>query len=332
MNHPGKNQVIDIQPGTIVTGKWYSRSYRIVKKLGSGACGAVFLAQYNRTPVAIKFGFNQTTITSEVNVLKSFQKVQGTPLGPSLMDVDDWVKRDGTTTSFYVMEYLRGKELIPFMQSHGEEWLGVLMVQLLEDLEKLHQAGWVFGDLKTENLIVTYPPARLRWIDVGGTTLQGRAIKEYTEFYDRGYWGMGSRKAEASYDLFALAMVMLHIYYPKRFERGKDGEKTLATKLNQCKELRAYRGVIHHALSGKFHSSGQMKAAVQQIVWDDRLRQQSSKSSGTPSRVQRKQAAPRHKSGVPAPVPKKSHAVWEGMGILALAGMFYTIYILMQWM
>ena len=30
------------------------------------------------------------SITSEVNVLKSFAKVQGSTLGPSLLDVDDW--------------------------------------------------------------------------------------------------------------------------------------------------------------------------------------------------------------------------------------------------
>ena len=33
---------------------------------------------------------NGTSITSEVNVLKSFAKVQGSALGPSLLDVDDW--------------------------------------------------------------------------------------------------------------------------------------------------------------------------------------------------------------------------------------------------
>ena len=67
-------------------------------------------------------------------------------------------------------------------------------MQLLNDLDKLHQNGWVFGDLKPENLIVTGPPPKIRCIDVGGTTIKGRAIKEFTEFYDRGYWGLGQEK------------------------------------------------------------------------------------------------------------------------------------------
>ena len=83
------------------------------------------------------------------------------------------------------------------------------------DLDKLHENGWVFGDLKPENLIVTGPPPKIRCIDVGGTTIQGRAIKEFTEFYDRGYWGLGSRKAEPTYDLFAVAMIMINTAYPK---------------------------------------------------------------------------------------------------------------------
>ena len=92
------------------------------------------------------------------------------------------------------------------------------MLQLLDDLTRLHQSGWIFGDLKLDNLIVMTNPSRLRWVDVGGTTQKGRAIKEYTEFYDRGYWQLGTRRAEESYDLFALTMVFLHLFYPNEFE------------------------------------------------------------------------------------------------------------------
>ena len=59
-------------------------------------------------------------------------------------------------------------------------------------MDKLHQAGFVLGDLKLDNLIVTNNPIRLRFIDVGGVTLFDRSVKEYTEFYDRGYWQCGA--------------------------------------------------------------------------------------------------------------------------------------------
>ena len=46
-------------------------------------------------------------------------------------------------------------------------------------------------------------------IDFGGVTPKGRAIKQLTEVYDRGFWNMGERVAEESYDLFSFAILLL---------------------------------------------------------------------------------------------------------------------------
>ena len=80
-------------------------------------------------------------------------------------------------------------------------------------------------------------PSRIRCIDVGGTTIQGRAIKEFTEFYDRGYWGLGTRKAEPAYDLFAVAMIMINTAYPKRFNKKTGGISQLREAIRQTKEF-----------------------------------------------------------------------------------------------
>src|SRR5690606_7810542 len=108
---------------------------------------------------------------------------------------------------------------------------------LFRSLTRLHQSGWIFGDLKLDNLIVMTNPPRLRWVDVGGTTQKGRAIKEYTEFYDRGYWQLGTRRAEESYDLFALTMVFLHLFYPNEFERREQPLQQLYRRIDQVKAL-----------------------------------------------------------------------------------------------
>ncbi len=134
--------------------------------------------------------------------------------------MDDW-EINKESLPFYVMEYVKGKELLAFMSTKDFSWSGVLILQLLNDLHQMHEAGWIFGDLKPENLIVTDPPYKIRCIDVGGTTMRGRALKEYTKFFDRGYWGFGTRKAEPSYDLFAVAMIMINICYPKRFPKKR---------------------------------------------------------------------------------------------------------------
>src|SRR5699024_10718749 len=183
--------------------------YTVKRKLGSGAIGTVYLCESAGDYAALKVSDKGSSITMEVNVLKAIDQAQGNKLGPYLLDADDWVASSGEQFSFYVMEYIKGEPLSNFVRQHSHVSLGVFMLQLLDDLENLHQLGWVFGDLKVDNLLVSRSPTRVRWVDVGGTTRIGRAIKEYTEFYDRGYWELGSRRAEPSYDLFSFAMIFL---------------------------------------------------------------------------------------------------------------------------
>ncbi|CAH2717153.1 putative serine/threonine-protein kinase YabT [Neobacillus rhizosphaerae] len=269
MNHTLKSQC-KVGPGTIISGKWHANKYTVIKELGFGANGVVYLAKHKNTQVALKMSDNGMSITSEVNVLKSFAKVQGSPLGPSLLDVDDWKSNRGTI-SFYVMEYIQGPDLLSFLQKKGRSWTTVLFLQLLSDLDKLHENGWVFGDLKPENLIVTGPPPKIRCIDVGGTTIQGRAIKEFTEFYDRGYWGLGSRRAEPSYDLFAAAMIMISTAYPKRFTKTTGGVSQLRKAIQQKPELLRFEKVILKALQGHYTNAKQMRADLLDQMVDKRI-------------------------------------------------------------
>ncbi|MFZ7943184.1 protein kinase domain-containing protein [Neobacillus sp. 19] len=286
MNHTLKNQC-KVSPGTIIIGKWHSHSYTIIKELGFGANGVVYLAKHKNTHVALKMSDNGMSITSEVNVLKSFAKVQGLPtLGPSLLDVDDWQGHQGRI-SFYVMEYIQGRDFLSFLQEKGKSWTSVLFLQLLNDLHQLHENGWVFGDLKPENLIVTGPPPKIRCIDVGGTTIQGRAIKEFTEFYDRGYWGLGSRKAEPSYDLFAVAMIIINTAYPNRFTKTSGGISQLREAIRQKPELLKFEKVIVKALQGHYLNAKQMRTDLFDSMVEDKGSSPPLRTAAAPSQTAR---------------------------------------------
>ncbi|SDJ16600.1 serine/threonine protein kinase [Natribacillus halophilus] len=265
-NHTLKNEAPDLPNGTRLLGKWYRKPYHIRGILGRGATGVVYLAEAREGEVALKVGNNSMSITSEVNVLKHFAKVQGHILGPSFIDADD-VYINGRKYPFYVMEYLQGETLFNHIDRHGKEWGPVLIVQLLGDLDRLHRAGWVFGDLKPDNLIVVGgPPYRVRWLDVGGTTVLGRSVKEYTEFFDRGYWGLGDRKAEPTYDLFAAAMILLNMTYKKRFEKGRDGKETLIAHIEGSRVLSPYQQWLKKALFGQFADAEKMRQALMHII------------------------------------------------------------------
>ncbi|MBC5638422.1 protein kinase family protein [Ornithinibacillus sp. BX22] len=277
MNKTSRTHDTFLKPGMTITGKWHQKRYVIIRKIGNGAIGTVYLCDAGGKKAALKISDKSSSITMEVNVLKSLGKVQAKSLGPYLLDVDDWVTPQGMTFSFYVMEYIQGRTLPEFIKQHGNEWIGVFMLQLLDDLGNLHQSGWIFGDLKVDNLLVSHAPPRLRWIDVGGTTQVGRAIKEYTEFYDRGYWGLGTRKAEPSYDLFALVMVFISVYYPRHFPKGSNPQATLFKKINDVKALQPYSPCFKKALLGKYHTSDEMKQEVSAVIYQ--LQKQSKAST-----------------------------------------------------
>ncbi|PLR91893.1 protein kinase domain-containing protein [Bacillus sp. T33-2] len=326
MNHSLKSQS-KVTEGTVIQGKWHCNQYTVIKELGNGANGIVYLAKNKNQQVALKMSDNGLSITSEVNVLKSFAKVQGSALGPSLLDVDDWDRKSGKI-SFYVMEFIKGPDLLTFIKNKGSAWTGVAILQLLSDLQLLHENGWVFGDLKPDNLIVTGPPARVRCIDVGGTTQTGRAIKEFTEFFDRGYWGLGSRKADPKYDLFAVAMIIINTAYPGRFTRMGGGIEQLKGMIEKKRELQIFKDAIIKALTGSYSSALEMRHDVLHIMQgqqrSDTVTSIQATAPGKPGRQQQNVSTRSYK------YKKKKGRVLETIIIILAISLLYFLHIYNQ--
>ncbi|MBF0709596.1 phosphotransferase [Alkalihalobacillus hwajinpoensis] len=320
MTGTSKNQAANVPRGTRIRGKWNQQSYQIMRKLGSGALGTVYLADSAKGRVALKLGTDSMSITSEVNVLKQLSVVQGTVLGPFFYEVDDW-EINGKRYPFYVMEYIDGEPLFTFIERRGKEWIGILMLQLLRDLSALHKEGWVFGDLKPDNLLVEGSPPTMRWLDVGGTTSMGRSVKEFTEFFDRGYWGLGNRVAEPSYDLFSVAMIVMNAAYPKRFDRPKkDSESYLLNKIEQSHLLREYKPILRKALLGKYIHAQDMRQELFSLLQGDKSKVRKRPEAPSNSRVASRQKPPKR-------VKQKGSKWIETVLIVAFLLFFYTLYL-----
>lgn len=257
-----RTKSLDITQGTRVMGKWNQEKYYVLRKLGEGMVGTVFLCRSKGKFVALKISTQGLSMTTEVNVLKALDKVQDVQIGPRLLDVDDWESASGQMYSFYVMEYIKGVALEKYIKTSGHEWVGIFLIQMLDQLEALHQTGWIFGDLKNDNLLVTKHPSTVRFVDVGGTTRIGRSVKEYSEYYDRGYWSLGSRIAEPSYDLFSLAMVMLRSYHLAPLAKTPSPARYLCRKLADVNELGLYKVSLAHAINGRFKTAAEMKSDI----------------------------------------------------------------------
>ncbi|WP_338066689.1 serine/threonine protein kinase [Peribacillus acanthi] len=322
MNNTMRN-LCNIAPGSTIQGKWNKGQYKVIKELGYGANGIVYLAEKDKLMVALKISDNSASITSEMNILKSFSKVQGSALGPSFIEADDWV-RNGKILPFYVMEYIQGDSFLPFIQKKGHGWTGVLMLQLLASLDELHANGWIFGDIKPENLIVTQPNSKIRCVDVGGTTIIGRSVKEFTEFFDRGYWGLGSRKAEPSYDLFAVAMVMINSAYPNRFQKGNDNLSILMNVIDRKTELHPYKDILEKALRGRYTRATEMRKDLFSILNSQSrtkktvIKQKPVQVNTSTTRIQ------------PKKIRRKSTGYIETFVILLVVSFLYALYIYMQ--
>src|SRR5690606_7564937 len=126
-----------------------------------------------------------------------------------VIEVDDlWSAHRRVTYPFYVMRYIEGIHPAKFLRENGEDWFAVIGYRILGKLAELHAHGYGFGDLKSDNILVSgYGTTEL--IDYGGLTSFGKSVRQLSERYDRGYWRAGSRVADAEYDLFAFAVLCI---------------------------------------------------------------------------------------------------------------------------
>lgn len=267
--------------GTVITGKWRNNRFVIQRVLGSGANGTVYLVQKagHQERYALKMGNDTLELQSEINVLTSLQtqrkqkdKQEGIPHRPYLLEVDDYSVQH-REIPFYVMRYVEGSPLHWFMRKRGKEWIGIVGLRLLEKLRDLHQLGFVFGDLKPENVMVSdYGEVEL--IDYGGVSSKGRSVKQFTEWYDRGYWNAGTRGSDEGYDLFAFAVLCIHLIHGEALKAAAAQHlpqtRSVSDLLNLVKRshrLKPYAGWLTKALRGEFEGSDQAWGLWKQQIY-----------------------------------------------------------------
>jgi serine/threonine protein kinase len=250
-----------LKPGDRVFGKWTGTVYYIERKLGEGANGSVYLARSPTGPssCALKIGLDPYELQSEMNALQSLSKLQ--PAHPHITfpcfyETDDY-ECLGETYPFYTMSFVSGVPVSKVAMTQGSAALLRCGMLLLNALRCLHGNGWAFGDLKGENVLVTAggEPAL---VDFGGATPFGRAVKQYSELYDRGYWRAGERTAEASYDMFSFAVLMLEAAEGRsRIQAlaehtGRRSKETLLALADGSAALRPVSSCLKRMLGGEY--------------------------------------------------------------------------------
>ncbi|CAG7649955.1 putative serine/threonine-protein kinase YabT [Paenibacillus solanacearum] len=250
--------------GTLIQGKWNNGQYRVERLLGEGANGRVYLVRKGKQHYALKSGFDPHDHQSEVNALKALSR-SSSSFQQFMVDSDDFAY-EGKDYPFYVMRYIRGKSLTDFLTENGRDWVHLVGLHLLRKLTELHAGGFVFGDLKAENMIISgYGDTEL--IDFGGLTAKGRSIKQFTEVYDRGFWNAGTRTADEAYDLFSFAVLLLSVTDRQRRLQGfkailpqNRNVEALIEMLRDNELLAPAAPVLRKALLGQYAGSRQALA------------------------------------------------------------------------
>lgn len=246
--------------GTTITGRWNGSSYVIHGLLGEGANGCVYLATKDGQYVAMKVASDAVDLQSEVNAISILAKDQHRF---SLLDVDDVVHGEACF-SFYVMSYVPGVSLSRFMANKSWEWFGPVGYQILKQLWQFHQQGYVYGDLKPQNILVD-KKGTCQLIDFGGVTPFGKGVKQFTELYDRGFWNGGTRRADVRYDHFSFAALALHLLDQERImERWakelpqQRSPEWLIARCSQVVTVRPYCKVLQKALRGAYNTDEEL--------------------------------------------------------------------------
>ena len=133
--------------------------YRLVRKLGAGAMGEVYLAEHAllRRPCAVKL-IRTAHIGDEKRAARFEREVQATAAltHPNAVQVYDYGRaEDGTF--YYAMEYLPGLNLDRLVERHGPLPPGRaihLLRQVCGALREAHSAGLIHRDVKPGNAIV----------------------------------------------------------------------------------------------------------------------------------------------------------------------------------
>jgi serine/threonine protein kinase len=147
----------NIKPGTII-----AERYRVVRQLGRGGMGAVFLVEHVHTDEQLALKILNASVASDAVAIERFRREARTPARINSDHVvrvtDADIAEDLNNVPFLVMEYLRGEGLEKRVAQLGPlppEEVVLYLRQAARALDKAHALGIIHRDLKPENLFLT---------------------------------------------------------------------------------------------------------------------------------------------------------------------------------
>lgn len=133
--------------------------YKLIRKIGEGGLGEVFLAEHvlMKRPTAIKFLREESTDAQSVKRFEREVRLAGRLTHPNTIQIYDY-GLTGEGRFYYAMEYLEGLNLAEVVEEEGR---GVpvsrvipILLQTLRSLAEAHQMGLIHRDIKPQNILL----------------------------------------------------------------------------------------------------------------------------------------------------------------------------------
>ena len=154
--------------GATVSGK-----YKIIKLLGEGGMGCVYLGEQMLGSTARKVAVKtlHKHLSHDASIQARFDREAGTVAGlehPNTIQVFDYGKMDDGTL-YIVMEFVQGKSVADIIVTEGAmppARVENIMRQVCGSLEEAHHKGIVHRDLKPDNVVLCERAGVKDWVEV----------------------------------------------------------------------------------------------------------------------------------------------------------------------
>jgi serine/threonine-protein kinase len=202
--------------------------YQLVRKLGSGGMGDVFLAEHvlMKRPCALKL--IRSSAAAEPRALARFEREVKTTASlthPHTIEIFDYGHTDDGTF-YYVMEYLPGLGLDQLLAEYGPLPPGraiYLLRQVCSALAEAHATGLIHRDLKPGNLYISERGGLCDFVKVldfglvkqiqepSAARLTADHVVSGTPHYMAPEQALGAQELDARADLYALGAIAYHM-------------------------------------------------------------------------------------------------------------------------